>query len=352
MLFGTVFQKKKLFKKMETNNMSHRMGKKILIIICVVIIIIGFAFFIIKKNEYEDKNKSLEYGTDTSKMEDMQYLFASNTYGYYFDIYSAKSKDKERNGVIEVENSTDDLYFMIENAGAEREIAIQIFIDYIQVPIIIEGKEYMTYYVEADEAFSEEFSFRFAKAIDENSNHKMMAALTICSDLKTALLDEERTTNEYSLAYDQLLLLHPEKNVPLDNNPYENPNTVYKDTWHGVMVNSDIKEFKRKIPEKEIKVKAGEEFVLQYQVGGFTENSEAIVVLSLDMKQVQVNHHNFLKFKLNKEEIASGVFRMTAPQKPGLYELTGWVIQNPFSEKTPINMPLDTAYRFTVNVEK
>lgn len=34
---------------------------------------------------------------------------------------------------------------MIENAGEDRQIAVQIFIDYIQVPMIIEGETYQTF---------------------------------------------------------------------------------------------------------------------------------------------------------------------------------------------------------------
>ena len=39
---------------------------------------------------------------------------------------------------------------MIENAGEDRQIAVQIFIDYIQVPMIIEGETYQTFFVDTD----------------------------------------------------------------------------------------------------------------------------------------------------------------------------------------------------------
>ena len=112
----------------------------------------------------------------------MKHLYSFNTYGYYFDIYSNVSKEKERNGTIEVKEN-DDLYFMIENAGQKRKFAIQIFIDYVQVPIKINGKEYYTFYVEADENFSKEYKFNFIEKIDYSIDHKMMAIMTASSDL-------------------------------------------------------------------------------------------------------------------------------------------------------------------------
>lgn len=86
-------------------------------------------------------------------MEGMEHLLAWNEYGYYFDVYSETTKDKVRDGIINMGKSSDDLYIMVESAGQERKIAIQIFIDYVQVPIIVDGKEYFTYMIDADDSF-------------------------------------------------------------------------------------------------------------------------------------------------------------------------------------------------------
>ena len=69
---------------------------------------------------------------------------------------------KNNDSKISVNNGNDNLYFMIENAGEDRQIAVQIFIDYIQVPMIIEGETYQTFFVDADKSFSKEFCFQIA----------------------------------------------------------------------------------------------------------------------------------------------------------------------------------------------
>ena len=48
---------------------------------------------------------------------------------------------------------------MIENAGEDRQIAVQIFIDYIQVPMIIEGETYQTFFVDTDKSFFKRILF-------------------------------------------------------------------------------------------------------------------------------------------------------------------------------------------------
>ena len=55
---------------------------------------------------------------------------------------------------------------MIENAGEDRQIAVQIFIDYIQVPMIIEGETYQTFFVDTDKSFSKEFCFQIAETLE------------------------------------------------------------------------------------------------------------------------------------------------------------------------------------------
>ena len=50
-------------------------------------------------------------------MEGMEHLLAWNEYGYYFDVYSETTKDKVRDGIINMGKSSDDLYIMVESAG-------------------------------------------------------------------------------------------------------------------------------------------------------------------------------------------------------------------------------------------
>lgn len=94
---------------------------------------------------------------------------------------------------------------MIENAGEDRQIAVQIFIDYIQVPMIIEGETYQTFFVDADKSFSKEFCFQIAETLDESVDHKIMAAMTVYSDKHVKDSELEYTTNGYSIALDAVL---------------------------------------------------------------------------------------------------------------------------------------------------
>lgn len=292
---------------------------------------------------------------ETVYMEGMKHLYAENKYGYYFDIYSDSSKNRDRDGIIDIEKSTDNLYIEIENAGQERKMAIQIFIDYVQVPIRVDGTEYLTYMIDADERFSEEFCFQLSGEIDESVNHKMIAAMTIFADKHEINSLEERTDNRYSLAYDLILQFSGNEVKDMGTTKlyaYEEPRDIYQTMWEGLIMNSDLEEFGRKFPDKSIDAKPGEKIKLQYHVGGFEGGQEAIIILSLNMKQIQINSQNYLVCNLGDDEIHNGVLEIDAPDEEGFYDLTGWVIKDPFSESDPEGFPLSATPRFTINVHE
>lgn len=283
-------------------------------------------------------------------MEDMQYLYADNTYGYYFDIYSDITRDKDKDGVIKLENSLDNMYLMIENAGKERNIAIQILVDYIQVPILIDNTEYFTYYVSADSHHSEEICFRLKEELDENIDHKLMALMTISADTNAKDREGEHTSNDYSLAYDLILTFEGKENNTLAESQYQYTDSIeiYEDMWHGLLINNDITDFKRSVPPKEIVVNVNEQIELQYQVGGYNDCEDVVFVLLLGMQQIKVNGQNYIYCKTENNKISKGTITIQVPSEPGLYDLTGWVVKNPFDEKIEC-IPLDATYRFTIN---
>ena len=224
---------------------------------------------------------------------------------------------------------------MIENAGEDRQIAVQIFIDYIQVPMIIEGETYQTFFVDTDKSFSKEFCFQIAETLDESVDHKIMAAMTVYSDKYVKDSELEYTTNGYSIALDAVLDIAGNTDQFIMNKlyNYENPRESYKDMWYGVLINTELQDFKRRVPNKEIIAQKNERKDFVYHVGGYDDCTEALVILCMGMEQVDVNQQKYMLFKLEKGKIQDGLVTITMPDEQGCYDLTGWIIKNPFSEE-------------------
>ena len=285
------------------------------------------------------------------KMEGMEYLYAGNEYGYYFDVYSEISKDKPRNGIMEMEKYSDDLYFMIENAGMERKMAVQVFIDYVQVPILVDGQKYFTYMVDADEHFSETFCFQLRDKISESVNHKATIAMTAYADKNEMDAEDEVTVDSHSLAYDMILVFNEENELVTDTlYDYEEARELYKDMYSGLIINTDMEEFKRKSPPRSLEVKPGEKIKLSYHTGGFDDCQEVLIILSLGMEQIQINNQNFIKCKVGEGNLFNGILEITAPEEEGRYDLTGWAVKDPFSESAGELVLLCDMPRFTIDV--
>lgn len=318
------------------------MRRLVMIIVIVSVLCISGC----SKTNYDTKTEN-----HAKKIEGMEYLYEDNPYGYYFDIYSKLSKESVRTGIIEVNSIKENLYFFVENAGKQREIAIQFFINYKQVPVLIEGKKYDTYYINADSKFSNEYSFQIAYPLEENTNYKLMAAMTVSSDIYTTDTSEKIASDIYSIAYDVILQVDSMYELCKDKEQgYEIPKTEYNDLWEGILINNDIVEWKRSLPPKEIVCKTNEEIRLQYQVGGFDNCHCAMLILSLDMKQIDINDKNYVLFDVGDGLIENGCITIKTPKQPGSYDLTGWLVEDPFDKNSIDYIPLRAIPRFTITV--
>ena len=268
------------------------------------------------------------------KDDGIQHLVNENTYGYYFDLYTTKSKDQERNGIIELQEYNDDIFFRVENEGQQRQFSVQVFIDCRQVPIKIDGTEYDTFFIDAPENFGHNFTFQLTEPIDTNYNHSLIAILTAGTDVLTNEVNY-KLSNNYSIAIDHVLsfgqdnpMVQPEYNI-------EKTETVTGYQATGLLLNTDIEDYKRTMPDRELKLSSGEEFSLQYQVGGYEDCKEVAVIITVGSEQVDINNQDYILCEVDNGELVRGIANLDAPKQAGQYEIMGWVVKEPFNADKP-----------------
>lgn len=313
--------------------MSQFPIKKRMLAICCTLFLILFAF-----------------GGCSSEMitTDTPHLNPENTYGYYFDFYTSESKPNERNGVIQLDSHDDEMIFEVESTGGERELVVQIFVDYRQVPIIVGGVEHYTFFIEASDNYAEAIPFHLAEPLDTSSNHTLLAVLTAGSNVITSL-EDFAMTNSYSIALDHVLVFDIDNPLYEARPEYEQTQLVTEFQSVGLLLNGDIENRKRKL-EREITVIAGEAFQLQYQAGGYDDCEEMAIIISIGVEQTAINGQDYILCKVENGELVSGIATLNAPAEVGLYEVTGWIVCDPFDTDKSEFLPLDAAYRFTLNV--
>lgn len=280
---------------------------------------------------------------------EIEHIVEGNKQGYYLDFYSEDSQSKERNGHITLTTYNDNLYFNVENVG-KRQLSVRIFVDYQQVPIKIGNQIYETFLIEASENYAKVFSFQLVDLPDVQYNHSITAILTAGSDIYTSQVEFEMSES-YSIGLNHTLSL--EQNKPMIEPIYEYDKTQVVTNYKsaGLLLNTDVTENKRTIPDRELSVKMGEIFALQYQVGGYQNCDDVAIIITVGLEQAEINGQKYLLCKTENGELVHGIANLKAPTKAGLYEVMGWVVKEPYASDNSEYLPLDSAYRFTLNVK-
>lgn len=282
--------------------------------------------------------------------ESPSHIDPGNTYGYYFDVFTSSLKELPRDGILRLNSYDDEMFFEIENSSSARQFAVIVFVDYKQVPIEVDGTEYDTFIEDAPAQLSKTYAFRLIDPIDEEQNHSLLVILVAGSDVLTSKVDYEMSQN-YSIALEHALIFGDNYAIAQTTYGYDQtgPVTEYQST--GLLLNTDIENNSRKIPERELSVGAGEEFALQYQVGGYEDSNEVVVIIAIGLRQTAINGQDYIVCKTEDGALVYGTANLTAPTEPGDYEVMGWVITSPFSGDVSDYLPLDATYRFTLHVE-
>lgn len=189
-----------------------------------------------------------------------------------------------------------------------------------------------------------------AYARTENASHKLTVFLISGANTHAGNL-MDNLTNNYSIALDYLLLFENHTSVLESNCKYENIKTLKSDPYQGLLFNLDYSKGKNnKLPPKEITVKSGEKIKVAYRIGGYEDTENYAFVVMIDWKAVRIDNQFYKLVKTEKGRIGYGEVYLQMPLNQGKYEVTGWVIPNPF-DKNKLNLfPLDSSYRFTLNV--
>lgn len=278
-----------------------------------------------------------------------QHFISGNTNGYYLDVFSTTSRNKERTGVVELSSFDEKLFAQIENTGQTRTLALQVFVDYQQVPIKIDGIEYGSYLIEADENYAETISFNISSGVNTSMNHKMTVVLVAGADVITSKETFE-LSNQYTITLDYILSFDSHNAMVQSEYLYTElePTAVLSS---GIMLNTDFSdEDRNRLPERKISVAAGESLDLQLLMGGYKDVSEVAVIITIGLMQAKINESDYIVCQTQDGAYSRGTIQLSAPDIPGLYEVMGFVVKNPFSNEISEWIPCDTSYRFTLEV--
>ncbi|MFZ2730700.1 MAG: hypothetical protein WAZ24_10080, partial [Blautia wexlerae] len=189
--------------------------------------------------------------------------------------------------------------------------------------------------------------FKLDADISSNENHKFLISLFWGTDLHES--DTKLKTNNYSLSYDFFI----QNTQASDYNLNIETNTSYtlcNLDFPSIMINTDFDENADgvKLPPPEINAKAGSTVNLAYRIGQIGAADSQLLIVTLNYHQTQINNADYLLVDTEASKTAYGTLALTAPSEKGLYEICALVVPDP--TKPNDFLPLENAYRFTLNV--
>jgi len=233
----------------------------------------------------------------------------------------------------------------------QKKVSVQIFLDYRQIPFIIDGKTYDTYYIEGREDIDLTKQITLAADIDRNVDHKITVLLL--NDLQ-ASAGELLYQIGNGAQIDKLLvcdekkdkLIHPEVE-------YETAYQEYEEIFGGIFLTLEKDGSKKLIPGGVIHAKPGEKVRVYYHLGGASQNGEALMFLNIGENQAKLNGKDFLLFQETaKDRVLYGELEMTAPMEAGSYDVFACAVYHPFGgDESPVQT-VECSQRFTLSVEK
>lgn len=304
-----------------------------------------------------DTEETMEENTEWTIMEGMRYLpdFAEEQ-GYY--CMGLTGREERGKGVLPpgIETGEDnELNLVVECLVRDmdrRKMAVQILVDYVQVPFIVDGERYDTYYIESEDDISILKKIYLDTDIDRSVDHKITVLLI--NDLQVHTSDSEHEIIMASAQFDAFLFCDEKKDRLMRlQTEYEVPIGVYEDEFPGLFLTQDDSGSRKKTPGNLIYAKPGETVSLYYHLGGFIQSDEAVVFVDVGERQTKINGKDYLLFhETDPNQILYGKLELTAPMEEGKYEICAWALNNPYGEIEYSMQDLYIAPRITLSVEK
>lgn len=319
-----------------------------------IIAIIIFFFFYFTNNEKNNANdKKDNFNISDLPDEDLE-LGA----GYGLSVNNLViNQESQIKGEILMRTPQDLLNVHFKNRGKSGKYMLKVFYDFKEVDFLINGKKQEKSYL---------FDLKNGKSIDipfslnskikkDKSMHKLIVAV-YASPQKNAK-NIKAMTNTYGMTLPYEIRFEDFRNVKLSKdiiNGYQIPLDQLNIQYQGLMINNDFEKSKEVLfPPYAVKAKRGEKIKLAYYSGKYSEDVKDYLIISMiDWKYVQMNDEKYFLLKNNPKKIDYGTFFVKVPDKKGLYEYSAIIIPNPNKKLDELSFnPLDTAYRFTIEVE-
>lgn len=323
-------------------------NKKRLILIIGILLVFGLLIFYVfpsKENEVEEtpiSNSTIENG-------------------YGLDVDNVNSTEEtEKKGLLILSNLKDVINVKINNVGRDREFVLKVFYDYNEIPFKVEGEEEFKneHFFNLSDNYQADLPIHLPSSIKPDQKaHKLLFFLYPGPNIHEKDIKARTAHSNMVLNYDVLFNLNQNNPQFNEDNEYEKPLEQFDVQYQGIVINQDLKNEGKdlslvKYPPYNLKVKKDEDLTLAYTLGGYADTTKFLMVLTIDWKQWNIDNKPYKLLNIKESKLGHGTFTIKTPTKPGLYEVTAYLVKDPFKLNNEDSfVPIDNSFRFTLEIE-
>lgn len=327
--------------------------KKLLIIVFLFIIVFSFFFF----NYSTSHKKVIQEKKENFNVSELPAEDLELGSGYGLAVNSLViDQESQIKGEILMNTPQDLLNVHFKNRGNSGKYILKVFYDFKEANFSINNKNYENSYIfDLESGKSIDISFSLDQKLKKDKYaHKLIVAVYAAPQKNAKSI--KAMTNSYGMTLPYEIHFKGEKNTSVVNinNEYQIPLDQLNIQYQGLMINVDFSKSKEVLyPPYVIKAKRGENLKLAYYSGKYSKDVQDYLIISMvDWKHVKMNGKNYFLIKNNPNKLDYGTFSIRVPDTKGLYEYSALIIPNPTKNLDELTFsPLETAYRFTIEVE-
>lgn len=276
-------------------------------------------------------------------------------YGNMLVLGLVNDTDLTENGVVYLNTISDNLNVQFANlTDNDSEYILKLFLDYKEIQFHINGELVNSYSFQTKAGESYVFPVNIDSAIELNNSHILTVAVLTAPQKHAKTSDLMSNSYGVVLSY-ELAPKSGNREIILDGT-FDEPLEYLELNYQGLMLNSDFEKTENTIvqfPSKDYIVTSGEKIELAYRAGNYDNAEDLLIVVLVDWQQQSINGADYIYIRNSPGYISYGTLEFTAPLEAGEYEVTAFVVDQPFSLKDSDSFHThDTAYRFTLTVQE
>ncbi|TYQ13116.1 UNVERIFIED_CONTAM: hypothetical protein Cloal_4174 [Acetivibrio alkalicellulosi] len=332
-------------------------NKKLIIFTVLIVAITTIALAIYVNNDtLPSKNIPKDNVSYSSiSQDDIESMFQS---GYVLFVGNDNFCETSHS-TIYIDNLKDELQVDFTNMSGKNEkskFILKIFYDYKEINFKVgDGIFNNEYEFSLDDSTKISLSVYLSDEVQkDDKSHKLLVSVLAAPQKHAKEIDA--MTNFYGTTYAYDVVFSEGNKKFFTEHKFDKPMKEYKCQYQGLMINIDFDNFSEKevyFPPTFITSKTSEKIQLAYRMGNYSGIEEYLMIILLDWKQCYFDDKPYKLLRIADSKIGYGTFDIIAPDKPGLYEIVGYVVPAPFEDKGLYDYrQIDTSYRFTLEVQE